>query len=271
MVFVPRPPARRHAGRAYYRYRRGGAFRKRRYGLKHRRRVSAIPKRMRQPVYNFIRKYQYILDPAQITGTTANPYGWLQGVGSTSFGIESGQGIQQTFAMSLSSLVNYSEFTRLFRYHKINAIKMEFIPCGNTTLIGGGTNTTDPTDSANGPQSANNGLILRSKRNQSGYTITNTSSVADWLQTTGVKKQVIPTTRTTTVYMKTTQTSELMGGYPVVTRPQWTPTVNYNAPFYGLDLRIDSIDGTALENVDFSKWPKFTVHVTAYLSFKGTQ
>lgn len=225
---------------------------------------SRVPRSMRQPIYHFIRKYQYILDPSEISGTTPNPYGWLQGQGSTSFGIESGQGIQQTFAMSLSSLVNYTEFTRLFRFHKINAIKMEFIPSATATLAGSGEETAE-----NGPHSVNNSLILRSARNQSGYTLTNSSQVSDWLQRTGVKKQVIPANRKTTVYMKTTQTTNLSGDYPVITRSQWVPTLNYDAPFYGLDLRIDSTDGTDLATA--AKYPKFTVHVTAYMSFKGTQ
>lgn len=233
-----------------------------------RRKKNRVPRSMRQPIYNFVRKYQYILDPSEIAGTTPNPYGWLQGQGSTSFGIESGQGIQQTFAMSLSSLVNYSEFTRLFRYHKITGFKMEFIPSATQTLAGAGDNVVTP-PVTNGPQSVNNSLILRSARNQSGYTLTNASTVADWLQRTGVKKQIIPTNRKTTVYMKTTQISNLAGDYPSITHAHWVPTANFNAPFYGLDLRLDSTTGQDLDSGAF--WPKFTVHVTAYLSFKGTQ
>lgn len=252
MPYVRKKPTyRRPYRRPYYRRRRN--YRKKA--------ISKVPRSMRQPIYHFIRKYQYILDPSEISGTTPNPYGWLQGQGSTSFGIQSGQGIQQTFAMSLSSLVNYTEFTRLFRFHKINAIKMEFIPTCTTTLTGD--------DGSVGQQNTNNSLILRSARNQSGYTLTNSSTVADWLQRTGVKKQIVPANRKTTVYMKTTQTTNLTGDYPVITRAQWVPTANFNAPFYGLDLRLDSASGVDLASAPV--WPKFTIHVTAYLSFKGTQ
>lgn len=240
------------------RYRRRKTFKKK----------LTVPRSMRQPTYSFIRKYQYILNPSEITGTTPNPYGWLQGVGSTGFGIQSGQGIQQTFAMSLSSLVNYTEFTRLFRFHKITAYKMEFIPSCNTTLAGSGSNVQN-TDAANGPHSVNNSLILRTARNQSGYTLVNTSGVADWLQRTGVKKMIIPTNRKTTVFMKTNLTGNLTGDYPSVVRPRWIPTSNFNTPFYGLDIRMDSVNGDDL--AAYNGFPQFTVHVTAYLKFKGTQ
>lgn len=105
-------------------YRKKRVYRKKRPMRRNRRKYSRLPRRSlgnpNQKVYYF--KRFTTLGTIVVTSSSANAYG--------------------ASVFSLDQLPGYTEFTNLFDFYKIKAIKLSFIPTSNVTLQTGNSSTT---------------------------------------------------------------------------------------------------------------------------------
>lgn len=177
------------------------------------------------------------------------------------------QGLVKTLAFHLDQLPGIGDIGPLFKEYRIMAVRMEIIPATTTTNISPAAGNS------------NSGLYLRARQNRTGVLLTSADAVTDWNQNMAVKRFKIPSNRSTILYMPLNQLAFTYRGNPIappgnysytVQRPRWVDSSDLGLVHYGLDLRIDSLDGQNISN-HYGSSPAFTILYKYYFMCRGIQ
>lgn len=176
-------------------------------------------------------------------------------------------GVAGRVRIRLNNLPNSSEFTNLFKEYKLNYLKLTFYPAGNVA----GTRV----DERDGASPGNKNILIRTTLNRTNEVPDATDSIDHWSQIQAKKQWLLVQDRPTTITMKLNQLSKVqagaVNGYSThsVSKPQYISTNNADVNHYGITLRFDSLDGTAIDAANGDIWPKFRVVSKAYFTCKG--
>ncbi len=174
-------------------------------------------------------------------------------------------GLVKTLVFQMSNLPGIADdIPKLFKVYRLNAVKVTFIPATTTTLA---TSTT-------GDLARNTALLIRIKKNQDGLLLDANNRVEMWNQNQAVKRIVLPFNKKFSIYMKVNQLSYKYRGPPPalpgygITKPTWVTTDDREVDHYGMDVRIDTVNGDAIDTV-FTTAPDYTIFTKYYFQCKG--
>jgi hypothetical protein len=176
-------------------------------------------------------------------------------------------GIVGRIRIRLNNLPTPSDFTNLFKEYKLNYLKLTFYPAGNVA----GTRV----DERDGASVGNKNILIRTCLNRTNEVPDNTNSVNDWSQLQAKKQWLLVQNRPTTITMKLNQLTTIQSGDAaayskhVITKPKYISTNATDINHYGITLRFDSLDGTAIDAASGDIWPKFRVISKLYFTCKG--
>jgi hypothetical protein len=177
-------------------------------------------------------------------------------------------GLVGRIRVRLSNLNNSTDFTNLFKEYKLNYIKMTFIPAGN--VAGTRTDLRDPAT-----MNGNKNILIRTMLNRTNEVPTDLNTVNDWAQVQAKKQWVLVQDKPTTITCKLNQLSVVQSGdaasYATNTMqtPQYISTNSPSVNHYGLTVRFDSIDGTAITEANGDLWPRFRLITKVYFTCRG--
>lgn len=244
---------------------------KRRYVPKHARKKNRTIRRNRYPkqkfkfskglsqsVIPFTRERETYFKLNDLTGAGTSPFNNL--VHTTDGGVAG------NLSVKLSDLPTPSDFTNLFKKYKLNYLKLIFYPASNVALAG---------ETRENAPSTNNNILIRTCLNRTGIEMGSGNTISDWSQLQAKKQWLLSSSRPTTITCRLSQLTAIAGNeftagnerYAVI-KPRYIDTDNPSIPHLGLNLRFDSLDGTALQN-DAEIWPSFRVVAKVYMTCKG--
>lgn len=177
-------------------------------------------------------------------------------------------GIAGRIRIRLNNLPNSSDFTNLFKEYKLNYLKLTFYPAGN--VAGTRADTSDPPTMI-----GNKNIMIRTCLNRSNEVPTVADSVNDWSQLQAKKQWMLVQNRPTTITCKLNQLTTIQSGDAagyskhVITKPKYISTNNTDINHYGLTVRFDSLDGTAITAANGDIWPRFRLVSKLYFTCKG--
>ena len=101
------------------------------------------------------------------------------------------------------------------------------------------------------------------------------NTIAEWSQVQAKKQWILAQNKPTTITMRLSQLTPVVGPeltagseeYAVV-KPRYISTNHTGIGHFGLNIRFDSLDGTALNQTD-RVWPEFRIVAKIYMTCKG--
>ncbi len=203
------------------------------------RQILGRPNRLalRPSIYQFKRQVQETI----ILSNAATPEGWTA----------SNNGYYKQFVYSLSQLGDNTDFTNLFQQYKICAVKQEFMLSNNTS-------------SDNNAQ-----LLIYWDNNPQGQSITLDEPY--YLTTQTSRKRVVQTTtaKPTKFFTKVKQLSNVFSGVTnndyAMTWPKYIGTDEPTCPHYGINLRVQRVDGQQFGQVS-SNFQYLKIITTYYIT-----
>lgn len=179
-------------------------------------------------------------------------------------------GIVGRIRIRLNNLPNSSEFTNLFKEYKLNYLKLTFIPAGN---IAATTTYVNERDGAAQAILGNKQVLIRTCLNRTGEVPDATDTIDNWSQIQAKKQWVLARDKPTTITCKLNQLKIVERGAGLnstsTAKPTYISTDLADVNHYGLNLRFDSLDGTAINAANGDIWPKFRVISKVYFTCKG--
>lgn len=247
---------------------------KRRYVPKHARKKKVV-RRSRYPrqkfkfakglsrqVVPFTREVETYFRLSSLAGNNVHPF--------TNFVHTSDGGVVGQIRIRLNDLPGVSDFTNLFRQYKLNYMKIIFYPAANTATAGAVR--------TEGGNYGNNNILIRTMLNRTGIAMQAGNTVSDWSQVMAKKQWMLAQDKPTTITCKLSQLAPAAGGssYPpqagnevyTVVKPKYISTNNPSCLHYGLNIRFDSCDGSALDS-DEQRFPQFRIVCKVYMTAKG--
>lgn len=216
--------------------------------FKKRTRIVRMPRPMRPRTYNFVRSF---VETVSLNSTTP-PAGWLA----------VDQGLVRSQPFSLSMLPQYSEFQTLFAQYRIMAVKQEYYFSDNVSgSVVDGTNVN----------SANKQIIMYTTPNAQG--VNNAANLTEnfFMQSQCCKKRLCLNTqaRPVKVYTKLKQLSRIYSGELgnqdfIKVSPKFVSTTEAEAQHYGLDMRIQRVDGNNF-STGGSNYPSVKIITKMYM------
>lgn len=206
---------------------------------------SRIGRPMKPATFKFKRTFEQIVDLAAVPSAS----GW----------IPSGNGIYKQFVYDLSLLPNATDFTNLFSEYKLTGVSVKMYFSNN---ISGSTGTN----------SSNNQLIMRISPNPNGSTNTLTEQFFNESQSTKKKLCLNTLGKPLSIYQPLKQlnysyNNSIGSNSYTAQRPRFITTQDQTVEHYGLNCRIDRVDGqaltTGLNNTQFVR-----IQHTVYLTTK---
>ncbi len=201
----------------------------------------------RNKVYSFIREVEQLIDPTLPAPAYSQPFDIV----ATTDG-----GIAGNLQFRLIDLPNYQEFTGgLFKQYRINAIKMTIFSSRNTSDL----RTQD-------------GMLCQTCYNRTGQAMGSGDTREDWNQIQHKRRFTLYKRKQ--LYFKLNQLGYVSQnlstgtGYGV-TKPKWVSTDEVDIDHFGINLRLDSIDGEALSVTD--AFPKMRIIYKYYLQCRGVK
>lgn len=195
----------------------------------------------------------------EIVSVGTSGEGWLINDGST--------GMYKTFDFKLSDLTDNSDFINLFRYYKINCVRVKIWPCN--------TNTGENTYSGQFPNSQ---LLVRYDQNQDGVT-TGAGNQANYQcsQTSKQRRLINGAGKPLDILMRVKQSNmvykALSGAsntaYSLM-RPKWVQTSEPTTAHYGLNMLIHRMSDDTL-SAGFTNQQKLRIEYTYYISCKKVE
>lgn len=174
------------------------------------------------------------------------------------------KGLYRQFVYALNELPGYTDFTALFASYRLTGVKVDmyFSNTGSTTM-------------QEGNYVANSQILLRTAPWPNGQTQALTED--QMLETSSTKTQLAlknngrPCTSFTKLrQLSNTYQAALTPPDYVMVRPKWIATTEVATPHYGLNVRLDRVDGqdftTGFENGQFMR----IIH-TVYLETRQVQ
>lgn len=213
-------------------------------------------KGLSRSVIPFTRERETYFKLNDLTGTGTQPFDQIV---HTADGGAVGQ-----IRVSLDDFPNHTDFTNLFRQYKINYLKLIFYPSANVVPAG---STRDE-----GGSYSNNQVLIRTMLNRTGIAMGAGNTISEWSQIQAKKQWMLATDKPTTITCKLSQLSQVFdstgGTEPCVIKPKYVSTNHPDIFHYGLNVRFDSLNGTALNQTD-QIWPSFRIVAKAYFTCKG--
>lgn len=201
-------------------------------------------------IMSFKRSRTEVVDLTQLTGQ-----GWSPTTGG---------GIARSWAFSLSELNDVTDFTNLFKYYKIKAVRVQAFFSNNITSQ----------DEPN--RFPNSQLLIYTDTNQNGVT-TGITDELYYLDSQTAKKQIAITTQrgpaidhlhrvklANEVYRSSTNSDYTMMS------PKWISTADTGTPHYGMNMLIERVDGQEL-TAGFSNTQYVKFIYTYYIQCKKVQ
>jgi hypothetical protein len=209
----------------------------------------------------FTRERETYFHLSDLTGSATAPF--------SNFTHTNDGGVVGQLRVQLDDFPAESDFTNLFRQYKINAIKVTMYPSANTTLSGASG------DISQGGNYSNNQVLIRTMYNKTGIAIGAGNTISEWSQIQAKKQWMLARDRPTTIYCPTSMLVPIAAGDAehanyeyAVTLPKYVSTNHPDAIYYGLNIRFDSLNGTALSQSD-QIWPQFRIVAKIYMTCKG--
>lgn len=231
-------------------------YRKRRGNKPHYRRKKVLAKPARpfsSAIHSFKRSRTEVVDLTLGTGQ-----GWTP---QTATG---NQGIGKTFQFSLSDLNDVNDFTNLFKYYRIKAVRVQMYFSNNTTV------QDEPS------RFPNSQIMIYTDVNNNGDT-TNNNNVLYYLDSQTSRRTVALTTqrKPIDVLMRMKQANEVYGtGVPTtdytLQSPKWISTDETGTPHYGMNMFIGRVDGDGLSS-GFTNTQFVRFIYTYYIQVKKVQ
>ena len=205
--------------------------------------------RMAPRVLQFKRKFVSTL----VLNTVAPPVGW------TSLASTGDEALVLNYVISMAQLPNYQNFTGLFDSYRIKGVRLQgYYSCS----------TTAPENQAQ--------VMLYYCRDHLGQS-TPAQLDEDWFnERPRSKKRLIVNSvgkPSFDIYMPLTQ---LANTYQSVTnndytmkRPRFISTNEVNTPHYGLNLRLQRIDGNPFTTASNNQYPTLKMFTTVYFEMRG--
>ena len=210
------------------------------------------PKAFSPGIFSFKRSYTEVVDLTAGTGQ-----GWTVSTETDN------QGIGKTFVFSLSDLTDRTDFTNLFKYYRIKAVRVQMYFSNNIT------SQDEPS------RFPNSQLMVYTDINQNGVT-TGSDSIANYLDSQTAKKKVALTTdrRPIDMLMKVKQANEIYQSstntdYGLIS-PQWIASAEPGTPHYGMNMFIGRVDGDGL-SAGFTNTQYVRFIYTYYIQCKKVQ
>ena len=148
-------------------------------------------------------------------------------------------GLCRTWVFSLQQLQDFTDFTNLFALYKLNAVNVEM------TLSATNSNVNTPSGSANPSQ-----ILVYTAPNTIGFS--ENLNETYFLNTTSSKKRNLMNSngRGINFYMKLKQANNVFAGVSnedySVQRPKFISTSESSTPHYGINMRMQRVDGLPL-------------------------
>ncbi len=207
---------------------------------KKRARVQRVARPFLPAVYKFKRSVQQIVPLNQNNGLWVNN--------------DTG-GIANTFVFKLSDLNEVSDFTNLFKYYKISAVRAQMYFSNTITDLGLAS------------RFANNQLLIWTDINQNGTVAAADQNIA-YLNSQTAKKRICLTTdrKPIDLYMpvklSNTVYESAVGSDYTLMRPKWISTNEDSTPHYGANMSISRVSEQTL--TDSSSNPSYMKIIFTY-------
>lgn len=173
------------------------------------------------------------------------PTGWVRDTGD-------GKSIKRNYEFTLNDLTDPTDFTNLFAYYKLNAVKQEIYSA----------NTIADDD--------NSQLMVFWDTNKSSRV---QGTEQSFLESQTSKRAILKPSCSLKMYTKLRQLSNLYkltdDDYAVV-RPRYVSTSEPNTPHYGCSVRISRVSGQDF-GADMNNFQYLKIITTIYLSVKKIQ
>lgn len=191
--------------------------------------TKPVPTLVRSPkTYSFKQSFVETIE----LNTSAVPTGWTV----------NGNALVQQMVFNLQDISNYGRFTGMFAQYRLKSARSEFFFSATSSDV------SDP----NTAQSGNRQIIVYTMPNRVGSVETLTEDA--FLQTQAHKKDLALTGmgKPVVCYTKLAQLSSMFASgintdYAKV-EPRFISTQESNTPHYGLDIRIERVDGKEFSN-----------------------
>lgn len=205
--------------------------------------------RMAPRVLQFKRRFANDL----ILNTVTPPVGW------TSLAASGDNALALTYVISMSQLPNYANFTNLFDSYRIKGVRCQ----GYMSF-----STTAPENQAQ--------AMLYYCRDHLGQSTASQLTEEWFLERPRSKKRLLVNSTgkpSFDIYMPLTQ---LANTYQSVTnndytmkRPRFISTNEVNTPHYGLNLRLQRVDGSPFTAASNNQYPTLKLFTTVYFECRG--
>lgn len=205
-----------------------------------RKRIVRMPRPMRPRSYFFNRSFVETV----VLNSTAAPDGWTS----------VDQGLVRSQPFKLSDLPQYTEFVNMFAQYRLLAVSQEYF-FSNTS-----------SDNLNNQQ-----IIMYTSPNAQGVANTANLNEAFFMQSQCSKKRLCLTTtgRPVKVYTKLRQLSRIFSGELgnqdfIKVKPKFVSTTEPEAQHYGIDVRLQRVDGQNF-STGSSSYPSVKIVTKVYL------
>ena len=238
-------------------------YRKKTYRRKkrtYRKRTGAYKPRMglSRQIIPFTREKETYFRLNDLTGNSSSPF--------ENFVHTNDGGVVGRISLMLNQLPQYSEFTNLFRQYKLTGMKIIFYPAANTTVAGSARDEGGPY--------ANNNILIRVMKNYTGIPMASGNEIHEWSQIQAKKQWILATNKPSSIYCPLVQLTDVRANEDsstneqVISRPKFCSTNDPNVVHQSLNIRFDSLNGTALQQTD-RIWPEFRIVCKYYFRCKG--
>jgi len=211
--------------------------------------VKKQPQSSQSRVLNFKRLFVQDLT----LNTAAPPIGW------TSLTSSGDEALTLAYVLSLDQLPNYTAFTQLFDSYRIKGVRIQ-----------GWYSATVSTNSSSSQS------ILYTCRDNIGQSTASTMTEDYFLSRPRSKKRVlmnsmgkpsfdmfVPLSNLSTIYSGAVQSDYAMA------KPRFISTNEPSTPYYGLNLRLQRIDGNNWTHGTANQYPTLKLYTTVYFQMRG--
>ncbi len=159
--------------------------------------------------------------------TSAPPEGWSV----------SGNNLYRNWGFFLAQLLDYTEFTNLFKYYKLKGVRVQ-IYFSNTN-----------SNSRDGTSAPNQQILCWMDTNRDGADVSQSGLEQTYLNSQTAKKKLCLNTtgRPLDVYMPLKQQNMIYGGVGntdyTTSSPKWVSTTEPATPHYGYKMMLQRVDG----------------------------
>lgn len=193
--------------------------------------LGGVGRSIRPAIHSFKRSFEQTIS----LSTSAVPEGWYA----------NGNNLYKNWGFSLASIGNFTHFTDLFKFYKVNAarVQMYFSNTGSVPTMG---------DNMYYPNAQ---IMLHIDTNRDGHDTSESGLEQTYLNSQTAKKKLCLNSngKPVDIYMPLRQASQMYGGpantdYATV-RPRWISTTEPLTPHFGFKTMLQRVDGQAFQSI----------------------